>query len=285
MAMFEGLLLPSIIEIESYEKDTLGRANDVYLCSGKFLSKACRFVLKVSKRDDLELFNEYRILEAVVSRGGPAPRPLFKGESGRAYIVQEFLEGRVIWDHVDPRRSECDPDTRLHYLSRYGEALARIHALSVSLHVQKRAGLYLDYARRLPRQDRYEPLLDLLAAHAPDRAGMDYVLTHGDFNISNVLVSCGEVSGVLDWEFAGKGWREYDIAYAMHARPTFLNTEADRQALLSGYRETGRFDEHSLAWCEVVNYLHYANHCERSNVSAADFFLTHAERCARRLEA
>ena len=68
----------------------------------------------------------------------------------------------------------------------------------------------------------------------------------------------GALSGVVDWEFAGRGWREQDLAWVLRARTAFLNTPAERDALLQGYREHASYDEEALRWCEVLNYLHFA---------------------------
>lgn len=55
-------------------------------------------------------------------------------------------------------------------------------------------------------------LLDWLERNVP-RHGAAPVLVHGDFNIHNVLVEEGRVTGILDWECAMIGAPEQDLAY------------------------------------------------------------------------
>lgn len=75
-------------------------------------------------------------------------------------------------------------------------------------------------------------LLDWLQTHVPNDARPP-VLVHGDFNIHNVLVHQGQLTGVLDWECAGFGAPEQDLAYI--------------QPHISKHIDWRRFVEHYLA--------------------------------------
>jgi aminoglycoside phosphotransferase (APT) family kinase protein len=93
-------------------------------------------------------------------------------------------------------------------------------------------------------------------------------------------IAYGVVSGVLDWEFAGIGWKEYELAWALRARIHFLNSAAERDAVLSGYQSEGGYDAEQLRWCEVLNYLHFAYWSRDSNSDYCPFALTRAESTA-----
>ena len=99
---------------------------------------------------------------------------------------------------------------------------------------------------------------------------------HGDFNTASVLFSDASISGVIDWEFAGMGWREYDLAWALRARTVFLNTREEREAILKGYRLHASFDATYLRWCEVLNYLHFAYWARERESEYASFALEKA---------
>lgn len=60
---------------------------------------------------------------------------------------------------------------------------------------------------------------------------------HGDCHYANILWKNGQVSGLLDFEPAGHGSREYDLAWALVLRPGqgFLKTKEERQAVLDAY--------------------------------------------------
>ena len=87
---------------------------------------------------------------------------------------------------------------------------------------------------------------------------------------------------MIDWEFAGMGWREYDLAWALRARTVFLNTPEEREALLNGYRSHASFDGHVLRWCEVLNYLHFAYWARERRSEYASFALDRAREICRR---
>jgi len=55
-------------------------------------------------------------------------------------------------------------------------------------------------------------LLDWLARNVPANHASP-VLVHGDFNVHNVLVDNGRITGVLDWECSNIGAPEQDLAY------------------------------------------------------------------------
>jgi aminoglycoside phosphotransferase (APT) family kinase protein len=121
---------------------------------------------------------------------------------------------------------------------------------------------------------RFRELVQWLYDNEPPDKNLVFV--HGDFNTANVLISNGAVSGVLDWEFAGIGWKEYELAWALRARTRFLNSAEERAAVLTGYESTGTYDASQLRWCEVLNYLHFAGWSRRNTSDYCSFALSRA---------
>jgi aminoglycoside phosphotransferase (APT) family kinase protein len=77
-------------------------------------------------------------------------------------------------------------------------------------------------------------LIDWLEHHVPADPRPP-VLVHGDFNIHNLLVENGCVSGVLDWECAMFGAPEQDLAYIQpHIAP-----HIDWEQFIAAYYEGG----------------------------------------------
>jgi aminoglycoside phosphotransferase (APT) family kinase protein len=70
---------------------------------------------------------------------------------------------------------------------------------------------YIDSAEMLASPANYYAL-DWLLANVPENRSRP-VLVHGDFNIHNMLVQDQRVTAVLDWETAGFGAPEQDLAY------------------------------------------------------------------------
>ena len=74
----------------------------------------------------------------------------------------------------------------------------------------------------------------LTAPTAPAR------LTHGDFNPSNLLIdAAGEVTGVLDWEFAHAGDPIADVANLLRPRADYSLPDGFAEGLVSGLADEG----------------------------------------------
>lgn len=248
--------LPDEFRIDSAVRNVDGETNDVFLCQGEFAGRAIRAYVKVNKHPELSLANESAILATLQNGPIPVPSVIWHGRGRREALMTEALPGDLIWDFIDPRRRLYDKDKAIRYLSAYGECLASVHSLSITWPPQKRQRLYGFIGEENAQNGRFGPLLSWLQSHRV--ACPEQVFVHGDFNTASVLIQNDRVSGVIDWEFAGTGWREYDLAWTLRARQCFLNTPAEREAILEGYRRRATYDENALRWCEVINYLHFA---------------------------
>lgn len=248
--------IPPGLKLSSVERVTIGETNDVYRCKGEFHARTVDAYVKIAKQASHCLSNEKAVLDALVPGAIPAPRVLWYGETPKAILVVESLPGHMVWDYIDPRRSLHDKDKAPTYLQAYGRCLAAIHNLPLPWASQKRARLCNLIGEESVEDEGFVTLVSWLQEHAPQNR--DEVFVHGDLNTASVLFCDDSLSGVIDWEFAGRGWREYDLAWVLRARTAFLNTLAERSAILEGYREHASYDEDALRWCEVLNYLHFA---------------------------
>lgn len=275
MTPLADLGLPAELRIASAERNTVGETNDVFFCTGEFQGRPVSAYIKAAKRPNLNLANERSVLDRLAATDMPVPRVLWYGNAAREVLVVEAVPGAIIWDCIDPRRGSFLESTRLAYLRAYGECLGRIHALPIEWPPQKRSRLCGLIGEEAVDDGRFQRLVSWLRAH-PTACG-EPVFVHGDFNTASVLVRDGAVSGVVDWEFSGRGWREYDIAWALRARTAFLNTEAEREAFLEGYRVRSPFYCAALRWCEVLNYLHFAAWTREVEPEYSTFALRRAE--------
>jgi len=128
--------------------------------------------------------------------------------------------------------------------------------LSIDWAPQRRTRLYEFIGEENVDDVRFQRLVSWLQSQTIARDDRTFV--HGDFNTASMLLDDGILSGVVDWDFAGSGWREYDLAWALRARTAFLNTQAERNAILSGYSLHSSYNPDTLGKCEVLNYLHFA---------------------------
>ena len=160
---------------------------------------------------------EYRILE-VVHRAGvtvPAPIALCTDTTvlGRPFYVMTRHPGearaRVLVR--DPEIERWGPPLA----RRLAAELARLHGLAapvaalgfIPLPEHPAAYRVAEYRGHLAAMAVRNPVLDLaldlLAERAPPTPRR--TLIHADFRLGNVLVDRGELTAVLDWEFAGYG--------------------------------------------------------------------------------
>jgi aminoglycoside phosphotransferase (APT) family kinase protein len=77
-------------------------------------------------------------------------------------------------------------------------------------------------------------LLDWLSRNVPHNKAAP-VLVHGDFNVHNVLVEHGRITGVLDWECSNIGAPEQDLAYI---RP-IISQHIDWDRFIDHYEASG----------------------------------------------
>lgn len=274
MDLLADIHLPSQIRIDIMEKNVDGETNDVFFCKGEFDGRSICAYVKVSKNRRLSLSNECSVLTALQITGIPVPKVIWYGGKSNEVLVVEAVVGDMIWDYIDPRRKLYHRDKALRYLRAYGECLAQIHSLDIDWPQQKRPRLYGLIGEETVDCDRFKRLVSWIQSNnvvSPER-----VFVHGDFNTAGVLFSDDTISGVINWEFAGSGWREYDLAWTLRARSSFLNTEQERWAILDGYRQGSDYDDDALRWCEVLNYLHFAYWVKDSEPGYTAFALEQA---------
>ena len=248
--------LPADLTFESAEPIQFAGTNSVFFCRGSLRGSEVAGYLKISDRGVESLANERAILERIGATQIPVPAVVTFGGPPKQFLFLSSVPGKTLWDLVDPRKSDYRKDTVTRNLQAYGEMLGRIHALAIDWSDQQRTwleDLIVDEGGSDPRS---QALVAWLVANRPVRIQRTFV--HGDFNTANVLIHRGAISGVLDWEFAGTGWKEYEIAWALRARVHFLNSIAERDAILSGYARYGHFEPTQLRWCEVLNYVQFS---------------------------
>jgi aminoglycoside phosphotransferase (APT) family kinase protein len=228
----------------------------------------------------LSLSNEQAVLTALKNTDIPVPGVIWYGSERNEVLIVEAIVGQMIWDYIDPRRESYDREKAHLYLHAYGKSLAQIHNLDITWSPQKRLGLYGFIGEEKIEDERFRRLVAWIKDNNMVYPG--HVFVHGDFNTASVLIQDDSISGVIDWEFAGRGWREYDLAWALRARSVFLNTEAERDAILDGYRQCSTHDEEALRWCEVLNYLHFAYWSKEKEPAYTSFALDRALDIAER---
>lgn len=175
----------------------------------------------------------------------------------KKYIVLKKVNGSRLSDIF---LEINDQELKNNYLVKYGKELATIHNISNKLFMEAKQRSINDY----PSKEKYKKFdatiskyIDYLIENKPKINYNTFI--HGDFHYGNILWKNKNISGVLDWEYSGKGFKEQDIAWACILRSTqrFMDNISDVKYFLEGYNSIGSFDKEKLKWCLINGYCHF----------------------------
>lgn len=212
---------------------------------------------------------EFALLKAAHGAGVTVPEPLFLNEDpallGKPFYVMRRIAGRAE-GHVLTRDPALQGAAGDRLAERLGRELARIHTIrpprddlsflplpdtSPALH---RIATYRSYLDALDPNPALEHALRRLELRAPGTP--EPVLCHSDFRTGNYMVADGELTGILDWEFAAWSDAMEDIGWFCYRYWRFGADEREaggiggREAFYHGYEaEAGRAVER-----EVIPY-------------------------------
>jgi len=140
----------------------------------------------IEGQQTLSLERESRILRWIDGRI-PTPRLLYYGvQDGNEYQLTTEVTGTPTY--------QVETTEREHAVKALGEALNLIHSLDPS-------GCPIDnrIANRLKQLQ--ENGVD--TAHLKDQPTESLAFTHGDYCLPNIIIEDRELSGVIDWDYAG----------------------------------------------------------------------------------
>ena len=145
------------------------------------------------------------------------------------------------------------------YLFNLGKELANIHLItSDCFNIAKQRVINdIPFSDIYSIDDSVKKYINYLKDNNYEKEMNTFI--HGDFHYANVLWDNELITGVLDWEYSGKGHKEQDIAWSLVVRPgqKFLNTINDFNIFLNGYKEKQNYDSLKLKWCLVNACLHF----------------------------
>lgn len=225
---------------------------------------------------------EFALLRAAHAEGAAAPEPLLlcedAGVIGAPFFVMRRVEGVAAAHVLAKRAREGGGDAAL--VARLGAGLARVHRVrpprpDLAFLCEPPADPCRAFAARMRARldDAGTPRpvlewgLECLDRLAPPPVAP--VLAHNDFRTGNLMVADnGDLSGILDWEFAGWDDPAADLGWLCAPCWRFGNRGAGyeagglgpRAALLRGYAEGGGTppEPFRLAWWELAATIRWA---------------------------
>ncbi len=226
--------------------------NDVFHVTGVCGRRPCAGYVKAERQAGADVRNEIELLRVLAY--DKKPRLLDWSLTEPVFDVTEECSGR----RLSALLQEAPPGAALGYMEPYGAELARIHGLDMPWRPVKHRRFF---DRPGPEHIRKYGLTDLAALlDGCPPAGESCCFIHGDFHYANILWQDGAVSAVLDWELAGTGVREFDMAWAVLLRPgqMFLNTPEQVRAFLAGYGARQDFSRPAFVHYYILTALHFA---------------------------
>jgi aminoglycoside phosphotransferase (APT) family kinase protein len=199
---------------------------------------------------------EFPLLKTVFKLGFPAPEPLWQENSseiikGPSFTIMRRAPGAVAGDatggqgkvSADLQRTLAQVTASLHNLPPLPE-LANISAFAPALwdksaHDCARAYINAWYEQYLRSSHLPLPavhgLFNWMIAHVPE-TDEPSALVHGDIGFHNLLFNEGQLSAVLDWEFAHIGDPAEDVGYIR----SVMGPQLDWPKFIDEYARAGR---------------------------------------------
>ncbi len=236
------------------EENYMPAGNDVVEAKVKTNDKIENVFIKYERSNITDLENEKNALSILTNKIKEIPKVIEYGTyNGKAYLITEKLKGKKLSEIFSKKGINKGK-----YLLNYGEKLASIHKLEKEPFKISLKRKINDYPKDETKFDEYaKRVVEYLKLNEIKKDNNTFI--HGDFHYGNVLFRYGKVSGILDFEYSGRGFKEQDIAWACILRPTgnFMDTKEDINYFLEGYKKIGSFDYEKFKWCYINASIHF----------------------------
>lgn len=226
-------------------------ANQVFYVKGVQADKEGYYYLKYAHHVDANFKNEVEIIQQLHSP--LTPNVVEYDVEDYRYEVTRQIDGR----RLSVILADAKSDNGLDYMFEYGRTLAELHCASGSFPDAPHRRFHdipeFAYFEKIGMGDIYKWLID----NKPTQINKCFV--HGDFHYANILWKDSHISGILDFELAGMGNREFDIAWSLILRPgqKFMQTEAELQKFISGYSSVGNCSHGLVRYYMVLIYTRF----------------------------
>jgi aminoglycoside phosphotransferase (APT) family kinase protein len=191
--------------------------------------------------------DEFTLLRRLFERGFPVAQPLLIDSEGR-HVGQPAMVSHRVPGRPGTEDWSADPVRRDGIVTRLAHIVARLHAQAPAdlgfpagpADATAAVRAYLEHWRDRWHRHRVHPSatiaagFDWLLAHVPAIDG-GAVVVHGDIGFHNVMVEGGEITALLDWEFAHVGDPVEDLGYARQ----FIEPLGCWELFLETYRAAG----------------------------------------------
>lgn len=225
--------------------------NDVFQVRGLYRQEEIEAYIKVARQAGADIENEIHVISQL--NCALAPIIIDSDEQKKRFVVSVAKQGERLSNIVGDNATGASLD----YLYEYGQTLAKLHT---------REGNFDDVKDRkffhIPdlcyfSEHNIEFVYDYLISNQPQV--INKCFCHGDFHYANILWHNKHISAILDFELAGFGNKEFDIAWALILRPgqKFLKTKDEISLFMDGYLSVGTCNWESVTYYMVLIYSYF----------------------------
>jgi aminoglycoside phosphotransferase (APT) family kinase protein len=265
--MFENKFRDLVVEPQAvaFSKIKVGKVleyfharNDVIHCLGQDQQ---HYVIKFARQADSNFKNEVGTLQAIKQYGWLKTPEIIEHGFYREveYLVFSYVQGFRISQKIEIYRQNSQ-----WFCKTFGRNVGRIHTLKGNF-----GKIVLRKFHALVDNQAEE--INLKAINAWLSENQPRVVTecfvHGDHHYANILWSEKGIEATLDWELAGIGNQEYDLAWSVVVRPgqQFFLTEDEELEILNGYQEVNTFDFSAYQYYKVLVMSHFYQYRSESD--------------------
>lgn len=216
--------------------------NDVFYLSGIRDGEPLRAFLKVERQTGANIENEVQIISQLPFPF--VPKILDYSLASPRFIVTEELPG----ERLSMILGENKNQPSLKYMFDYGRTLAGFHKLDIVCEPVRDRKFFHPLPMAFYQEHDLLVIHNYLKTHPPNEEKRCFV--HGDFHYANILWQDEKISAVLDYELAGMGMKEFDLAWACFLRPgqKFLDTREEIERFLEGYQSESEFSRKNFIY-------------------------------------
>ena len=224
--------------------------NEVY----EIISNNQHYFLKIEKSKMADFESEKNNITKLKNYYNKIPNIIDYGMiNNKHYIILSKIEGYRLSDFINEENS-----IELYY--KYGKELAKIHKIPYDKFNIVKQRIINDIVPddRYPERDDYiKKTINYLKNNRPNFIFNTFI--HGDFHYANILWENNNISGILDFEYSGRGFKEQDIAWALIPRnsQTFNHSINEIKSFLEGYKEINNYNYENFKWCFINSCVHF----------------------------
>ncbi len=234
--------------------------NDVIECLCDYKGNIIDTFIKIERSKMADLSSERKNIEILRNNNYYLKIPKiieYCKYNNKDIIALEKINGKRLSDILRLRKNKISLND---FLYKYGMELALIHSIPKEKFEIAKKRIINDIPNKSDYKlwdNKLNKYISYLQKNIPQNKTECFI--HGDFHYANILWYYNNISGILDFEYSGIGFKEQDIAWSLILRPgqEFLNNTHHIKTFLDGYKNIGSYNSNSLKWCYINGCCHF----------------------------